>query len=87
MSELLCGTKLDTEQREFAENILRSGDALLTVLNDILDFSKIEIGKLDIENSPFRLDLVIQDTMKMLGFATQKKVGQRSPTRLSIKLR
>jgi hypothetical protein len=74
MSELLCATELDKEQREYAENILRSGDALLTVLNDILDFSKIEIGKLEIENSPFRLDLVIQDTMKMLSFATQKKV-------------
>jgi hypothetical protein len=35
----------------------------------------VEIGKLDIENAPFRLDMVIEDTVKMLGFATQKKVG------------
>jgi signal transduction histidine kinase len=39
MSELLCGTPLDQEQREYAENIQRSADALLQVINDILDFS------------------------------------------------
>lgn len=37
--------------------------------------AEVETGKLDIEHSPFRLNLVIEDTMKMLGFATQKKVG------------
>ncbi|EIN11253.1 hypothetical protein PUNSTDRAFT_82821 [Punctularia strigosozonata HHB-11173 SS5] len=73
MSELLCSTPLTQEQREYAENIQRSADALLQVINDILDFSKVEIGKLDIENAPFRLDMVIEDTVKMLGFATRKK--------------
>ncbi|CAE7227044.1 unnamed protein product [Rhizoctonia solani] len=73
LSELLCDTTLNPEQRGIAENIQRSADALLTVINDILDFSKVEMGKLDIEHIPFSLGIVILDTKKMLSFATTKK--------------
>ncbi|KAG9084469.1 hypothetical protein FRC06_004072 [Ceratobasidium sp. 370] len=73
LSELLCDTNLNPEQRGIAENIQRSADALLTVINDILDFSKVEMGKLDIDNAPFSLGVVILDTKKMLSFATAKK--------------
>ncbi|GAC75145.1 WD40 repeat protein [Moesziomyces antarcticus T-34] len=73
LSELLCDTQLTKEQRDFAENIQRSADALLTVINDILDFEKLELGKMDLEKTAFNLNVVIMDTQKMLTFATQKK--------------
>ncbi|CAO1629254.1 unnamed protein product [Parajaminaea phylloscopi] len=74
LSELLLDTKhLTAEARDLTENIQRSADALLTVINDVLDFSKVEIGKLDIEKTPFSLNLVCKDTIKMLSFATSKK--------------
>ncbi|PWZ00286.1 hypothetical protein BCV70DRAFT_217277 [Testicularia cyperi] len=73
LSELLCDTSLSKEQRDFAENIQRSADALLTVINDILDFEKLELGKMDLEQTAFNLNVVIMDTQKMLSFATQKK--------------
>ncbi|KAJ9479766.1 Histidine kinase group protein [Pseudozyma hubeiensis] len=73
LSELLCDTPLSQEQRDFAENIQRSADALLTVINDILDFEKLELGKMDLEKTSFNLNVVIMDTQKMLTFATQKK--------------
>jgi len=53
MSGLLLGTKLDEEQRDFAESISVSGEALLTIINDILDFSKIEAGRFELESLPF----------------------------------
>jgi PAS domain S-box-containing protein len=53
MNDLLLGTELTDEQREFAEVVRSSGDALLHVIDDILDYSKIEAGKLDLEREPF----------------------------------
>ncbi|KAK4942253.1 hypothetical protein LTR10_018010 [Elasticomyces elasticus] len=73
MSELLMDTLLDEEQSEFAQNIQRSANSLLTVINDILDFSKIESGRLDIEEVQFSLDVVLQDVAKMLSYAAKRK--------------
>ena len=53
--ELLVGTRLDPEQREYVGNIKNSGDVLHSLVNDVLDFSKIEAGKLSI--APEEMDL------------------------------
>ncbi|KAI1258406.1 hypothetical protein F5Y18DRAFT_444842 [Xylariaceae sp. FL1019] len=73
MAELLLDMPLGEEQREFALNISRSANALLTVINDILDFSKVESGRLDIEEVQFSLSMVVQDVSKMLSFAAERK--------------
>ncbi|KAK5072649.1 hypothetical protein LTR64_004876 [Lithohypha guttulata] len=73
MSELLMDTDLDQEQAEFAQNIQRSANSLLTVINDILDFSKIESGRLDIEEVQFSLTIVLKDVAKMLSYAATRK--------------
>lgn len=73
MSELLIDTVLDEEQREYAENIQRSANGLLTVINDILDLSKVESGRLDVEEVQFSLSVVIRDVSKMLSFAAGRK--------------
>ena len=73
MSELMMDTTLDEEQADFAQNIQRSANSLLTVINDILDFSKIESNRLDIEEVQFSLGVVLQDVSKMLSFAAERK--------------
>ena len=73
LSELLLDTNLNDEQRDYTENIQRSANGLLTVINDILDLSKVESGKLDIEEVPFSLTLLIRDVSKMLSFAAERK--------------
>ena len=73
MSELLTDTDLSEEQQDYAENIQRSANALLTVINDILDLSKVESGRLDIEEVQFSLSVVIGDVSKMMAFAAARK--------------
>ncbi len=66
MTGLLLDTDLNSEQREYAETVRRSGEALLGVINDILDFSKMEAGKLQVEASPFDLRRVVEEVAEML---------------------
>jgi signal transduction histidine kinase/ligand-binding sensor domain-containing protein/CheY-like chemotaxis protein len=73
MAGLLLDTDLTPEQREYAEIVRGSGEALMTVINDILDFSKIEAGKLEIEFFPFDLCTVIEEVAQMLGPKAQEK--------------
>lgn len=61
MASLLADTDLTSEQQEYTDAILNSGESLLTVINDILDFSKIESGKLELDPHEFELRKVIED--------------------------
>ncbi|BFZ56123.1 hypothetical protein PYCC9005_003165 [Savitreella phatthalungensis] len=73
MVDLLLDTELTSEQREFAQSIRSSADALLTVINDVLDFSKIEAGKMQIDLRPFDLLRMVKDIETMLSFMTSSK--------------
>ncbi|NEQ23854.1 MAG: GAF domain-containing protein, partial [Microcoleus sp. SIO2G3] len=75
MTGLLLDTQLTSQQRDFAETIRRSGEALLTIINDILDFSKIESGKLELEEQPFELRTCIEESLDLLATkAAEKKL-------------
>ena len=37
------------EQREYAEQVARSGEQMLAIINDILDISKIEAGQVELD--------------------------------------
>ena len=63
MTSLLCDTDLKDEQRDYAETIRISGEALLSVINDILDFSKIESGKMELDPQWFNLRECIEETI------------------------
>jgi signal transduction histidine kinase/CheY-like chemotaxis protein len=66
MAELLSDTELNSEQRKFLDTIVNSGNLLLNIINDILDFSKIEAGKLTLENVPFEIEPLIEETISIL---------------------
>lgn len=66
MAELLMGTELDSRQRTFADTIVKSGEALLTIINDILDFSKIDAGQIELHPAPFDLREAIEDVVTLI---------------------
>lgn len=73
MTSLLIETKLDSEQREFAEAAQVSALQLLALLNDVLDLSKIEAGKLELERRTLDLHWLIESTARTLASAAQGK--------------
>jgi signal transduction histidine kinase/DNA-binding response OmpR family regulator len=73
MTGLLLDTKLDANQRELAETVRGSADALLTVINDVLDFSKLEAGKLAVEIHDFELRPAIESVIDLFSETVAQK--------------
>ncbi|HEU5077748.1 MAG TPA: response regulator [Opitutaceae bacterium] len=73
MTGLLLDTPLNAEQRELAQTVQKSADALLGIINDILDLSRIESGRLQIESVEFDLRSLVEDTVGLLSERAQDK--------------
>jgi signal transduction histidine kinase/DNA-binding response OmpR family regulator len=73
MTDLLLDTELDAEQREFAEKVRSSGDALLALINDVLDFSRIESGKLELARERFELWECIEGAIDLVALQATRK--------------
>jgi len=73
MTGLLLDTDLTLEQREFAEVVRSSGDALLHVIDDVLDYSKIEAGRLELERAPLDLRECVEAALEMVAPAASDK--------------
>ena len=69
MGELLSSTELQPDQRDYLRMMRDSASSLMGLLNDVLDFSKIESGKLEFEESPFRVRECVESAA--LGFSAE----------------
>jgi signal transduction histidine kinase/CheY-like chemotaxis protein len=73
MTNLLLDTELNAEQRNFADTVKLSSEALLKVINDILDFSKMEAGKMTIEEVDFDIRATVEAVVELLAERAQAK--------------
>jgi two-component system sensor histidine kinase/response regulator len=73
MTGLLLDTDLDPAQREYAQTVRNSAEALLHVINDILDFSKVESGSMVFEQIGFEVGTVVEETLDLLAERAQAK--------------
>ena len=70
---LLDDSSLTDEQRDFAETVRSSGEALLVIINDILDFSKIEVGAMNLEMVDFPIEMVVESAAELLASSAHEK--------------
>ena len=73
MTELLSGTSLTNQQRQFIDACRKSGESLLQLINRILDFSKIEAGKLELDVHAFNLIQLVSDTVDTMRWRATEK--------------
>ncbi|MCV2367067.1 ATP-binding protein [Roseateles oligotrophus] len=73
MSGLLLNSPLTEEQRDNAQTIRDSAEALLTIINDVLDFSKIEAGRMELEAQPFDLRECVRLALDLVSLRAGQK--------------
>lgn len=72
-TQLLEGTELTVQQRDWVETVRRSGEGLLRILNDILDFSRADAGKLELEQIPFVPEEVAEEAIELVSESARQK--------------
>jgi signal transduction histidine kinase/ActR/RegA family two-component response regulator len=89
MTALLLDTELDSQQREFADTIRHSAEALLLIVNDVLDFSKIEAHKLKLECVEIAVAGLVDDVLDLFraqaaekGILIERRFVEELPTLL-----
>jgi signal transduction histidine kinase/CheY-like chemotaxis protein len=60
LTGLLADSPLDRRQRDCADKLQLSAEALRVLVDDILDFSKVEAGALRLEQAPFSLNAILR---------------------------
>ena len=73
LTHLALQTDLTPKQQDYLHKIQSSGQALLGLINDILDLSKIEADRLELEQSPFSLEQVLDHIATMTTLKAEEK--------------
>jgi signal transduction histidine kinase len=68
--------EMTEKQTEYLQDILASGQHLLSLINDILDLSKIEAGRMDLDVAAFDLPSAIDDALLLM----RERAGRRGIT-------
>jgi signal transduction histidine kinase/ligand-binding sensor domain-containing protein/CheY-like chemotaxis protein len=72
-SQLLLASGLNRVQRDYAEHVRTSGEALLGLISDILDLTKIESGHLELESIPLDAGDSVEQAMEVFVLAAGEK--------------
>jgi PAS domain S-box-containing protein len=80
-SEFLIDEKpgpLNTKQKEYLGDVLKSGRHLLQLINDVLDLSKVESGKMELHPETFPVEAAIDEVCSALfPMVNAKRIGIR----------
>jgi PAS domain S-box-containing protein len=73
MLELLNGTPLNAEQKDFVSTAKESSDSLLSLINEVLDFAKIEAGQMSLEKLDFDVRSLVEGVARSLAARAENK--------------
>ncbi len=71
--DIVLGTKLAADQRDYLATAHRSAQELLRIVDDILDYSKVEAGKLELENVTLNLRDLLDSVQALMEKAAEAK--------------
>jgi PAS domain S-box-containing protein len=73
IADLLAKTPLSPEQSKYVQIFRRAGDNLLNLVNDILDLSKVEASQLELEQTGFSLDDLLEKVTEIVAVRAHEK--------------
>jgi signal transduction histidine kinase/CheY-like chemotaxis protein len=73
VTQLMDAGGADPARREQLGILRSSGEQLMNIINDILDYSKIASGKLELEQVPFHLPSLLQETADLFALQARQK--------------
>lgn len=72
-ASLLLDTPLTPEQREYAQTIRSSSEALIDLTSQVLDFSRLELGKFEPVLHPCSVHDLVEDALEIFGGRAAEK--------------
>ena len=73
MADLLWETPLSSEQQQYVQIFRKAGHTLLNLINDILDLSKVEAGRLELEETNFDLNDLVEKVTEMMALSARER--------------
>jgi len=73
IADLLAKTPLSPQQDKYVQIFRRNGDNLLNLINDILDLSKVEASQLELEQTGFSLNDLLEKVTEMVAVRAHEK--------------
>lgn len=73
LSDLANEEEMSEKLKWYLERMDASAHTLLAIINDILDLSKIEAGKMDVENSVFGVQEVVENLSALFSYRAAEK--------------
>ena len=72
-TKVLLKTDFTDKQKEYLSAIKMSGDALTVLINDILDLAKVDAGKMNFEQTPFKISASVSAMIHLFETKIQEK--------------
>lgn len=78
LSEVMMGSSLTKDQREYLSHIKDSAEALNLILRDVIDFSQLDKGEIQLMKSPSEIRSMLDQLVSLFSFSANSKGIQLS---------